>query len=86
MLNIGLGVILGILANSIFSKIFDVYSVWSLVIFVILLGIPFGLLTFKFSDEIIISSTSLTGAYLIVRPISWLFGGFPNEFLLYHLI
>lgn len=83
---VGFGLIVGILVNSIFSKIFDVYSVWSLVIFVILFGIPFGLLTFKFRDELIISSTSLTGAYLVVRPISWIFGGFPNEFLLYHLI
>lgn len=48
--------------------------------------IPFGLLSFKYTDEIIIASSSLTGAYLIVRPISWLFGGFPNEFLLYEMV
>lgn len=31
-------------------------------------------------------STSLTGAYLIVRPISWIFGGFPNEFTFYKMV
>lgn len=76
--NLGFGIILGLLVNSLFSKIFDVYSVWSLVVFVIIFAIPFGLLTFKYRDQIIIVSTSLTGAYLIVRPISWIFGGFPN--------
>ena len=74
------------LVNSVFCKITDIYSVWSFVIFVIFFTIPFGVLTFKFRDEILIASSSLTGAYLVVRPISWLFGGFPNEFLLYHLI
>lgn len=48
--------------------------------------IPFGLLTFKFSRLVIIMSTSLCGSYMMVRPLSWLLGGFPNEFTLYLLI
>lgn len=75
---IGLGFIVGALVNSVFSKIFEIYSVWSLVIFDILFIIPFGLITFKYADYIIILSTSVTGAYMIVRPVSWLLGGFPN--------
>lgn len=78
LLNIVLGFIIGMLVNSLFCSIFDVYSVWSLVIFCIVFTIPFGLLTFKYQDQILIASSSLTGAYLVVRPISWMFGGFPN--------
>lgn len=81
--NIVLGFIIGMLVNSIFASIFNIYSVWSLVIFIIVFTIPLGLLSFKFRDQIIIASSSLTGSYFIVRPISWIFGGFPNEFLLY---
>lgn len=33
-----------------------------------------------------ILSTSLNGSYMIIRPISWLFGGFPNELLLMQMI
>ena len=70
--------IAGVLINSIFMSLFDIYSVWSLVIFIVIFAVPLGLLTFKYSDIIVIASTSLTGAYLVIRPISWLFGGFPN--------
>jgi len=77
--------ILGALVNTIFSSIFDVQTVWSLVFFEVLFTIPFGLMTFKYANEIIIISTSLTGSYLMIRPISWMLGGFPNEFLLYQM-
>jgi hypothetical protein len=84
--DLGLGLIVGVLINSLFAKMFHIYSVWSLVVFVVLCAIPLGLLTFKYRNQIIIASTSITGAYFIIRPISWVAGGFPNEFLLYHLI
>jgi hypothetical protein len=77
------GFIAGALVNTIFSKMFNVYSVYSLVFFELLFTIPFGLLTFKYRNKVIILSTSLTGSYMIIRPISWIFGGFPNEFTLY---
>lgn len=77
-INLVFGLILGALVNTIFASIFEVHSVWSLVFFEILFTIPFGLMTFKYANEIIIISTSLTGSYLIIRPISWLLGGFPN--------
>lgn len=85
-INLVLGFVIGMLVNSIFCKLTDIYSVWSMVVFIVLFTIPFGILAFKYSDYIIIASSSLTGAYLVIRPISWLFGGFPNEFLLYHLV
>jgi len=81
-----LGFVLAAIVNSIFCRIFGVYSVWSMVIFEILLTIPLGLLTFKHSDEVIVMSTSVVGSYMVVRPFSWMFGGFPNEFTLYLMI
>lgn len=69
---------IGILANSIFAKIFDMYSEWSIIIFVLIFAIPLGLLTFKYHNNVIIASTAFTGAYLVIRPFSWLIGGFPN--------
>jgi len=43
------GFIVAAIVNSIFCKIFGVYSVWSLVFFEVVFTIPFGLLTFKYS-------------------------------------
>lgn len=45
-----LGLILGALVNTIFTSIFSIHSVWSLVIFEILFTIPFGLMTLKYSN------------------------------------
>lgn len=73
-----LGFIIGILVSSMFSKIFDIYASWPIIIFVLLFSIPCGLLTFKYHDDVIIASSAFTGAYMVVRPISWIFGGFPN--------
>jgi apolipoprotein N-acyltransferase len=77
-----MGLIVAALANSIFIKIFKVYSVWSLVGFAIVFCLLLGILSYRMYNHIIILSTSLTGAYMIIRPISWIFGGFPNEFML----
>jgi hypothetical protein len=46
--------------------------------FILIFSIPLGLLTFKNRDDVIIASSAFTGAYLVVRPISWIIGGFPN--------
>jgi hypothetical protein len=48
--------------------------------------IPLGLLTFKYADIVVILSTCITGSYMVVRPISWIIGGFPNEFVLEELV
>lgn len=85
-INLVLGFIIGILVSSMFSKIFDIYAQWTIILFVLVFSIPCGLLTFKYHDGIIIASSAFTGAYLVVRPISWIFGGFPNEFLLYKAV
>jgi hypothetical protein len=43
------GFILAAIVNSIFSKVFDIYSIWSLIVFEVVFTIPFGLLTFKYA-------------------------------------
>lgn len=45
-----LGFVIGMLVNSIFCKMVNIYSVWSLVIFEILFTVPFAVLTFKYRD------------------------------------
>jgi hypothetical protein len=83
---IGLGLVLAMLINSLIAGLFGAYSQWTLVVLSIIFCLVLGYMTYKNSDEIIIVSTSVTGAYLMVRPISWIFGGFPNELLLAQLV
>jgi len=66
------------MAYSLINVVTGIYSVWLLVVLQIGLTVSMGLLTFKYSQQIIILSSSLTGAYMVVRPISWIVGGFPN--------
>lgn len=33
---------------------------------------------------IILITTSVVGSYMLVRGFSFIFGGFPNEFTIYH--
>lgn len=81
-----MGFIVAILLNSLFIKIFGYTSTWPLVVLSLLFCVIFGYLTFKAHDHIIIVSTSLNGSYMIIRPISWIFGGFPNELLVAEMI
>lgn len=37
---------------------------------------------FKLKNTITIFSTSLTGSYMLVRPLGWMIGDYPNEFSL----
>eukprot|EP01016_Furgasonia_blochmanni_P053142 TRINITY_DN854_c0_g1_i1.p1 TRINITY_DN854_c0_g1~~TRINITY_DN854_c0_g1_i1.p1 ORF type:complete len:501 (+),score=111.45 TRINITY_DN854_c0_g1_i1:62-1504(+) len=46
----------------------------------ILLSIVGGFLTYKFKDLILMITTSCVGAYMFIRAVAALLGGFPNEF------
>ena len=81
-----MGFIVALLLNSLLIKMFSYTSTWPLVVMSILFALVIGYLTFKIHDELIIISTSLNGSYMIIRPISWIFGGFPNELLLMQMI
>lgn len=45
-----------------------------------------GFISYKLSKHIIITTTSLIGVYFIVRGVSFYFGHFPNESVIFDLI
>lgn len=49
-------------------------------VLIVLFGGLGGFLGFRYNQGIVIVSTSLVGAYAIVRPFGWLAGGYPSEF------
>jgi uncharacterized membrane protein HdeD (DUF308 family) len=61
---------------------FSVESFWLLLAMIIIGGVAGALLTYKFFDMFAIISTSLIGAYALVRGVSTFAGGFPNEMTL----
>lgn len=73
---------MALLVNSMLSGIFGSYSTWSLYVFATVFCLGLGCMASQYYDGIVVLSTSLTGAYLVVRPISWILGGFPNELYL----
>lgn len=74
-----MGLIMALLVNSMISGIFASYSTWSLYVLAAVFCLGLGFMASQYYDGIVVLSTSLTGAYLVVRPISWIVGGFPNE-------
>lgn len=73
---------MALLVNSLISGIFGAYSTWSLYVLATIFCLGLGVMASQYYEGIVVFSTSLTGAYLVVRPISWMIGGFPNEFYL----
>jgi len=78
----GVGIAL-MLNNMVFYKINSVAVLW---IMIVVIGLVFGILSFVIFDYIMILSTSILGGYLIVRGISLVAGGYPNEFTVYERI
>ena len=72
-----------LLSNMAFYKIESVAVLW---IMILAFAIILALLSFIFFDLIIIFSTSLLGSYLVMRGISFVVGGYINEFELYERI
>lgn len=81
-----MGFIVAILFNSLLIKLFGYTSTWPLIVMSVVFCVILGYLTFRVHDQIIIVSTSLNGAYMVIRPISWIFGGFPNELLVAQML
>jgi len=54
--------------------------------FMITSAIGFAIVNFFYRDIITILSTSITGAYMSVRGLSFLLGGFPSELIIYDWI
>jgi len=54
--------------------------------FMIISAIAFAIINYFYRTTITILSTSITGAYMAVRGLSFIFGGFPSEMLIYDLV
>lgn len=79
-LGIWTGIIVAVLLNQILLyKIASQATIW---VSVILISLAFGLIGFYLKNTITIFSTSLMGGYLLIRPLGWLVGDYPNEFSL----
>lgn len=72
-----------LLSNMAFYKIESEVVLW---VMVVILGLIVGLLSFVFFNAIVIFSTSIVGAYLLLRGLSLIAGGYPNEFTVFERI
>jgi len=78
----GAGIAL-ILNNTVFYKINTVAVLW---IMIVVFGVVLGVLSFLWFDYIVIITTSILGSYMLIRGLSFLAGGYPNEFTVYEQI
>jgi hypothetical protein len=72
-----------LLSNMAFYKIDSVAVLW---VMIVLLGLIVGCLSFVFFNPIVIFSTSIIGGYMLMRGLSLVAGGYPNEFTVYERI
>ena len=52
---------------------------WEMILICVILAIIGALLAVKWGREIVVISTSFIGSYLIMRGLSFCFGGYPDE-------
>ena len=79
-LGIWLGILSGILINTLLLSAFESnYTIW---VAMIICALICGGITMVYYKQILISTTSLFGAYCILKAVGVVFGGFPNEFTL----
>ncbi|CAK59583.1 unnamed protein product (macronuclear) [Paramecium tetraurelia] len=77
------GVILSLMIQSLFYYSIETdLMFFPLTISIIVSGGILGLLGLRYNLQMGIVSTSLVGAYCLIRPIGFLAGGYPNELLL----
>ena len=77
-----LGASTGFIIGLIITEAFDVSNQAAFWCTCVSLAIIIGIVSIKASDAIMISTSAATGSYLIVRGLSVLIGGYPNEFTL----
>ena len=76
------GAILGLILYSAVIAAFT-SQMWVLILVVCLMAVACGFIAWYANIIGVIVSTSLIGAYLVVRASSWYIGGYPNEWTLY---
>jgi hypothetical protein len=78
------GVSLGFICYSAF--LYKIHSSAVFWVVIVAFGLIFAGLTFCIFDPILITATTLIGAYAFIRGISLYAGGYPNEFNLYEYV
>lgn len=81
-----LGAVAGFFCGSILYSLLFIYwceSAWLLLALEIVLAVAGGLLCFKLKDALAIISTSILGAYALVKGISIMVGNETNEVALF---
>ncbi|CAD8198589.1 unnamed protein product [Paramecium octaurelia] len=77
------GVIISLMIQSIFYYTIETdLMFFPLTTSIVTSGVILGLLGLRFNLQMGIVSTSLVGAYCLIRPIGFIAGGYPNELLL----
>ncbi|CAD8091070.1 unnamed protein product [Paramecium primaurelia] len=77
------GLILSLMIQSLFYYTIETDMMFfPLSISIVVSGVILGLLGLRYNLQMGIVSTSLVGAYCLIRPIGFIAGGYPNELLL----
>jgi Domain of unknown function (DUF4203) len=54
-------------------------KLWLMIFFNIVCAVCFGMLSFKFSKQVVLVCTSLIGSYAFMRGLTYFIGGYPAE-------
>ena len=79
-------VIVGAYLGAILSLFLFNLFVYEILPFMIFSAVLFAVINYFFRIIITILSTSITGAYMTIRGISFILGGFPSEVLIYTIL
>jgi hypothetical protein len=77
------GFFTGSMVYTIFLAAFSSGHLWIMMTFSCLSALVGGFLSFKFSKQVVLVSTSLIGSYAFMKGLTYFFGGFPGEATIY---
>ena len=79
-----IGIILALLMNN--TILYKLGSNNALIISISVIGIVFGVAGIFFHGFVTILASSVIGSYMMIRPLGWFIGEWPNEFTLVKMI
>lgn len=77
------GFFLGSLIYTMFLAAFATGALWAMVTFSTLCAVGGGFLSFRFAKQTVRFFTSLIGSYSFMRGLSYFFGGYPGESIIF---
>lgn len=77
------GFFTGSMIYTIFLAAFSSGHLWVMMTFSCLCALAGGFLSFKFSKQVVLVSTSLIGSYAFMKGLTYFFEGFPGESEIY---